>query len=147
LNGISIAKDSTRTSTISLFKNVHPVENKAQSILPMDFDAITSYTFNNFTTFLKNKNPDPLKKVDSLFYDIDEFAIINNAEKKAIIIHAKNFEILNDSLENISTEDSTFREYLIYKIKRTSIIETNFKPLIQNFSAEYYSVVNEFFVF
>jgi len=147
LNGIAIANDSTQTNTISLFKNINPVENKTQSILPMDFDAITSYTFDNFTTFLKNKNPDPLKKIDSLFYDIDEFAIINNAEKRAIVIHTKNFEVLNDSLENISTEDSTFREYPIYNIKRTPIIETNFKPLIEKFSAKYYSVINEFFVF
>lgn len=146
LNGIAIANDSTRSTTISLFKNINPVENKAQSILPMDFDAITSYTFDNFTTFLKNKNPDPLKTVDSLFYDINEFAVINKAEKKAVVIHSKNFEILNDSLENLSTEDSTFREYPIYKIGRTSIIETNFNPLIQKFSAEYYSVINEFFV-
>lgn len=147
LNGIAITNDSTRTTTISLFKDINPVENKAQSILPMDFDAVTSYTFDNFITFIKNKNPDPLKKIDSLFYDIDEFAIINNVEKRAIVIHTKNFEVLNDSLENISTEDSTFREFPLYKINRTSIIETNFNPLIQKFSAEYFSVINEFFVF
>lgn len=146
LNGIAIT-DSTRTTTISLFKNINPVENKAQNLLPMDFDAITSYTFDNFITFLKNKNPDPLKKVDSLFFEIEEFAIINNADKRATVIRSKNFEVLNDSLENLSSEDSVFRGYPILKISRTSTIESNFKPLIQNFTAEYYSVINEFFVF
>jgi hypothetical protein len=55
--------------------------------MPINFDAITSYTFSNFITFLKNKNPDPIKKIDSLFVDVDEFAILNKNDAKVAAIH------------------------------------------------------------
>ena len=146
-NGVSTSKDSVNIKTISLFENITPRENKALSIMPINFDAITSYTFSDFTTFLKNKNPDPIKKLDSLFVDVDEFAILNKNDGKVAALHSRNPEVLSDSLENLQSTESIFREIPIYKMLRPGAILKNFHPLIKDFSADYYTIINDFFIF
>ncbi len=147
LNGVSISNDSVNIKTISLFENISPRENKSLSIMPINFDAIISYTFSDFITFLKNKKPDPLKKIDSLFADIDEFSILLKEDKKAAVLHSKNFETTRDSLQNLHTSESTFRENEIYRMNRPEAILSNFRPLIKDFSADYYTIINNFFIF
>lgn len=147
LNGVSTSNDSINLKTISLFENITPGESKALSVMPISFDAVTAYTFSEFMTFLKNKKPDPLKKIDSLFVDVDEFAILNKEDSKVAAIHSINFEALKSSLQKLQSDESSFRENLIYRTNKPEVIITNFNPLIKDFSANFYAIINEFFVF
>ncbi|MDO6491955.1 MULTISPECIES: ribonuclease HII [unclassified Cellulophaga] len=146
LAGVTMSNDSI-LNFLSLFKNTTAVANRAQEYAPQQTEAITSYTFTNYNIFAKNRKNYLSKdiKIDSVFNTVEEIAIITIKSKKAILLQtfgADNIDEYLSTYKKASNKDNP-----IITLNNNTVLIDIFNPLIQEFSANYYTILGNAFIF
>ncbi|WP_077398806.1 hypothetical protein [Cellulophaga omnivescoria] len=146
LAGITTTNDSL-VNFLNLFKNTKAVANRAQNYAPLQTEAITSYTFTNYTTFAKNR----LKylgiktKIDSIFTTVEEIAIITTNSKKAVLLQTFGADNIDEYLSTYKKTNN--KDNPIITLNSNTILTSIFSPLIQEFSTNYYTILGNAFIF
>lgn len=147
LNGALIAKDSS--SILNLFRNVRPLAHKTPALAPAEASSILSYTFEEYGTFTKNQlhflsQPTAL---DTLFNSVEEVGIFYMQNKKGVILSTFGTENINLFLEQIRAGTDEYLGNEIISLSQSEFLNVHFDPLIKNYKAAYYTLLENAFVF
>src|SRR5690606_36377934 len=148
LNGISTVYDSV-PKFIDLFKNTHALINRTPDLAPENADAILSFTFDDYRAFAINQakylgRPGPM---DTTFNAVEEVGSIYLGQEKAIILHTNGSEDILNFLDGSKKSSEEFQGHEIVALSKTDFLNYYFDPLISGYSANYYTVLENVFVF
>ncbi len=148
LSGIAIAKDSTQ-NFVNLFKGTLPVTERVSTIAPKNTDAILSFSFNNHETFTANQKQylDRAQQRDTLFNTIEEVGIIYLNKEKAVVLNSFAVDNLTTSLNQFNIGSSSYQGVEIIALTNKNFISSEFEPLVKDFESNFYSVLDNSFVF
>ncbi|MDC6365728.1 MULTISPECIES: ribonuclease HII [Flavobacteriaceae] len=148
LNGVAVATDSTK-NFINLFKGTAPLASKTPLYAPLNSSAIVSYTFDDYQVFAKNQNSylDRIRPVDSLFNTIEEVGIIHLNDQKAVLLSSFGTESLSNFLSNAKTGSQTYQSSEILELQDKDFLTDSFNPLIQDFDANFCTILDNSFIF
>ncbi len=148
LNGICFANDSTK-NFVNLFKGTSPLPNSIVSKAPQGADAILSYAFNDFSTFIKNQTAylDLAKPKDTLFTTVEEIGIVFLNEEKAVVLNSYGAETLMENLIPYKTSIFEYQGNEIIGLSEPKLLQENLNPLVPSFSNNFYTVIDNSFVF
>ncbi|MEX0289427.1 MAG: ribonuclease HII [Flavobacteriaceae bacterium] len=148
LNGVSLASDSTR-QFVKLFKEVGPLPSATALMAPATADAILSFSLADYDRFALNQKEYAGKSfvVDSLFNGVEEIGHIYREGQQAIVLHTYASEKISEFLENNRSGTSDYRGGEISTLEQNAFLNTFFNPLVKDFNARYYAVVDNAFVF
>ncbi len=148
LSGISMTSDSIK-SYINLFKGTSPVNNRTPLFAPINANAILSYTYQETDIFLKNQQRylDKAVVMDTFFNSVDEIGEIYMGNQKAIVLNAYNSEQLADFLDGLEKNAVDYQGNLIVELTQADFLNLYFNPLVQKFEANYYTIIENAFIF
>lgn len=148
LNGISAARDSV-PKFINLFSNTHALINRTPDLAPESSNAILSYTFDNYWAFAGNQAEylDRSVAIDSTFSAVEEIGSVFIGGEKAIILHTHGSENILEYLDGSKKSSEEFQGNEIVALSRTDFLNHYFAPLISDYTANYYTVLENAFVF
>ncbi|MEZ4810777.1 MAG: ribonuclease HII [Allomuricauda sp.] len=148
LTGIAMAPDSTK-NFINLFKGTSPLINKTPLLAPLNAQAIVSYTFDDYQVFAKNQNTylDRTKPVDSLFNTVEEVGLIYLNDQKVALLNSFGTESLSAFLESNKTDSQTYQGSEVVELGNKDFLAESFNPLLQDFESNYYTILENSFVF
>jgi len=147
LTGPTLMRDSL--SLLNLFSGIRPLENKTPFLAPIEADAILSFTFeahNKFTENQMNFLPQPTA-LDTLFNTVEEVGFFYLRKKKGILLSTYGTENINLFLEQIRAGTTEYLGNEIVSLSQTEFLSVHFQPLIKNFSANHYTLIENAFVF
>ena len=147
LAGPTITRDSL--SLLELFSGIRPLENKTPFFAPAEADAILSFTFeahNQFTENQLNFLPQPTA-LDTLFNTVEEVGFFYLRNKKGILLSTYGTENINLFLEQIRAGTSEYLGNEIISLSQTEFLKVHFQPLIRDFEANHYTLLENAFVF
>ena len=147
LSGPVITTDSL--SLLNLFRNIRPLENKTPILAPAEADAILSFTFEEHDQFAENqlaflRQPTAL---DTLFNTVEEVGFFYLRNKKGIILSTYGTENINLFLESIRASTTEYLGNEIVTLAQNEFLRVHFYPLIQDFEANHYALLENAFVF
>ncbi len=152
IHGIALAEESSLF--VNLFKNTHPLHNVTASLAPANALGFSSYSFHDGNIFLNNRRAFEeqhqeiaLKEQDSIFGNIDELGYVNLTNNKAVILRSSDSEIFNSYLDELEINSEEFMQTTLHQIKDPDFIQRSFSPIVKDFKAHYYCVIEDFFVF
>ena len=148
LNGVAMTSDSTK-NFINLFKGTAPLAHKTQKFAPLNAQGIISYTFDDYQVFAQNQNTylDRTKPVDSLFNTIEEIGVIFLNDQKAVLLNSYGTDGLSTFLENNKTASQVYQGSEIIQLQDKDLLTEGFNPLIQDFEANFSTVLQNSFIF
>lgn len=150
LNGITKATDSTN-SLINVFKNTIPQENELAKIAPSNSDGFLSFTFDTFSVFKNNLDAFNSNASDSisipLFDNIIEVGTIFENNNTAIVLNSIDVISTKDALLSEQNSVDNYRQIPIYSFSMPSFFKDVFAPLVSFDNAQFYCVIDQFFVF
>lgn len=148
LNGISTVYDSI-PKFVDLFKNTHALVNRTPNLAPKNSDAILSYTFDNYRAFASNQAiyTDKRETRDTIFNAVEEIGSVYIDQEKAIILHTNGSELILNFLDESKKSAEEFQGNEIVALSKTDFLNNYFDPLVSKFSANYYTVIENAFVF
>ncbi len=151
LDGISIEKDSL-SSTIGIFDNTIPQENRISRVTPLTAKGFISYTYDDFETLKKNlafaqerELEDIPSHLDEILSGVSEIGMIFLDDEKALVLNSLDPQTAIKSLGENKVE--TYRNTPIYKYDDGSSFMQVLTPLVKDFEASYYFAHDEFLVF
>lgn len=148
LNGIALAGDSTK-HFVNLFDKIPAVVSATPSVAPSDADAILAYSLMDYDRFALNqkeylKNPFVL---DSLFNGVEEIGQIYLNQQAAVVLHTYAPENISEFLQNNKTASVDYQGNEINRLNKNEFLNNFFNPIITNFDARFYTVLENAFVF
>jgi len=146
LKGVALVQDSL-PSFLQLFKNTFPQENLTPQYAPASADAISSVSIDDYTAFSHNQQTYFNIKADSIFNSTEEIGQVYLGEDKAVLIKMFNSENLIHFLETQRIAVSDYQGNTVSTLKETDFLETNFFPVVQNFEANYFTLLEDVLVF
>jgi hypothetical protein len=147
-SGIAVANDSIK-NFVNLFKGTLPISEKVAAIAPKNADAILSFTFNDYDLFASNQKKflDRVQQTDTLFNTIEEVGLVYLNKEKAVVLNSFGTDNLTESLNAFSSGESSYQGVEIIALSNKDFISDGFNPLIKNFESNFYSVLENTFVF
>ncbi|WP_394974932.1 ribonuclease HII [uncultured Croceitalea sp.] len=147
-SGIAIANDSIK-NFINLFKDTFPISEKVGAIAPKNTDAILSFSFNDYNKFVSNQKKylDRVQQTDTLFSTIEEIGIIYLNKEKAVVLNSFGTDNLTKFINQFSSGGSSYQGIEIIALNDKDFISKGFNPLVKNFESNFYSVLENTFVF
>lgn len=147
-NGIATAKDSTK-KYINLFKNTSPLRNTTPLYAPEKADAIVSYTFDDYSTFLENQHKYDTNFLvsDSIFNTVEEVGLIYLNNDKSIVLNTYGSETITSFLNKNKKQSYNYQGNEITELTNTSFLNNYFNPIIKDFSSNYYTILENAFIF
>mgnify|MGYP002700218280 CR=1 FL=1 len=150
LNGITKAIDSSQ-SLINVFKNTIPQENQIAQIAPNNCDGFLSFTFNDFAVLNENllafNKKDSTAIKTSLFDNIIEVGVIYEGNNTSIVLNSIDVINTKDALLSEQSIAETYRQIDIYNYSTPEFFNNTFSPFITSKDADFYCVIDQFFVF
>ena len=148
LLGTSIA-DYSLKRYVNLFKNTLPLPNTTASFAPKNANAILSYTFDDYNTYVKNRQKyiGRTEPIDSIFNTVEEIGIIYMNSKKAIVLNTFGSESITEFLTPLKINSLDYLGNEIFSLSSTSFLSDYFNPIIQGYKVSYYTILNNAFVF
>ena len=148
LNGVALAKDSTR-HIIDLFDQTTPIVSATPNVAPASADAILAFALTDYDQFAQNQKGylDNAFVLDSLFNGVEELGHIYMGGEAAIVLHTYASENIAEFLQNNKTATIDHQGIEIGKLGRSDFLNNFFNPLVSNFEALYYTVLENAFVF
>ena len=120
-------------------------------ITPSSTDGFMSFTFDEFSTFKTQLAK--FNKVDSdtiattLFDNIIEIGVMYQGEDRAIVLNSLDVISTKDALLNDQNISETYRQIPIFDFSDSNIFQRTFSPLVSFKDANYYTEVDNFFLF
>lgn len=148
LTGITMANDSVK-NFINLFKGTLPIAERTSAVAPINTDAMISFTYDSFEKFTTNQKRylDKAQKQDTLFNTIEEVGIIYINDKKAVILNSYGTDNILDGLNIISAGSKDYQGNQVTTLKDNGLINKAFAPLVTAFESNFYTVIENAFVF
>ncbi len=148
LNGVSMANDSVK-QYINLFKNTAPLENITSRFAPANADAIASFTFGDYSQFSKNQQLylDKSAVVDTLFKTVEEIGVVYINSKKTVLLNTFGSDRILQFLDGIKKGSSEYQGTEIVELNSVDFLNQYFKPIIKGFKANYYTLLDNAFIF
>jgi len=151
LDGIAIEKDSL-SSTIAIFDNTIPQENKISKVTPLNAKGFVSFTYDDFDVLKKNlalaqerELEDIPNDLDEILSGVSELGIILLEKENILVLNSLNTKTASESLNGEKIE--TYRNTPIYTYKNSDSFSQILNPLVEDFEAKFYFIHNEFIVF
>lgn len=148
LSGISTSLDSTK-NYIDILRNTRPVANVTHTIAPIATNSVLSYSFDNYLqldqnrqVYLKNS-----KFSDSIFRMVEEIGCITLGEKKVIVLNTYGSEDISIFLDSYKGSGLPYQGYDIFQLTQNNLINSLIDPMFDAFPANYYTVIENAFVF
>ncbi|PCJ98675.1 MAG: ribonuclease HII [Flavobacteriaceae bacterium] len=147
-NGISISNDSLNHFA-NLFKNTNPLTHTTAEIAPLNSDAILSYTFDDYNTFSRNQQKylDRSATLDTIFNTVEEIGFIYINSKQAIVLKTYGSENVAQFLNSIKKESTDYQGSEIVELHSSGFLNHFFNPIVKSFVANYYSIIDNTFLF
>nr|WP_298791690.1 ribonuclease HII [uncultured Allomuricauda sp.] len=147
-SGVAVASDSTK-NFINLFKGTNPLPHKTPQFAPLNTQAISSFTFDDYQAFAKNQNTylDRVKPIDSLFNTIEEIGVIHANNQKVVLLSSFGAESLAEALNVDKASSTEYQGSEIMRLKNSAFVVNGFGPLIQDFSSNFCAILENTFVF
>lgn len=148
LNGITVANDSLK-NYINLFGNTGPLINTTPSFTPIHADGFLSYTFDDYNVFAKNQQKylDRVTVMDTVFNTVEEIGFMYLNAKKAIVLNTYGSENISQFLDGLRKKSQDYQGNEIVALSSTDFLNAIFNPIVQKFEANYYSILENAFVF
>ncbi|PRX56017.1 ribonuclease HII [Flagellimonas meridianipacifica] len=148
LSGVATASDSTKLF-INLFKGTAPLSSRTALYAPAKTEALIAYAFDDFDVFQNNQSLflDRVKAKDTLFNTIEEVGIINMNQNKVVFLNSFGGEGLSDFLSNSKKSSSNYQGSDINGLQDKNLVTSTFDPLVNDFESNYYTVLENTFVF
>ena len=148
LNGMSIPSDTSK-SLLHLFDSIPPQKSKTPSFAPANSDAILAFSFGDYPLFSENRKNLLGNSIasDSIFNTVEEIGHIYKEGKKAILVHTYGSEDLSDYLKSLRTKAISYQGNEISTLKTSTFLNAFFHPVVQNFDARFYALLENTFVF
>ncbi|MEK6153488.1 ribonuclease HII [Flavobacteriaceae bacterium 3-367] len=147
-NGIAMANDSLKKFT-NLFWNTGPLPHTTPAFAPITADGFLSYTFDDYDVFAKNQQKylDRSIAMDTVFNTVEEVGIIFLNTKKAVVLNTYGSENITQFLDGLKKGTVDYQGTEITSLAANDFLNEIFNPLIQNFEANYYAILENSFVF
>lgn len=147
-NGIAMANDSLKRFT-NLFWKTGPLPHATPAFAPIAADGFLSYTFDNYDVFAKNQQKylDRSTPMDTIFNTVEEVGIIYLNTKKAVVLNTYGSENISQFLDGLKRGAQDYQGTEITALTNNDFLQEIFDPLIQNFKANYYAILENAFVF
>ncbi|UWX54368.1 hypothetical protein NYZ99_15695 [Maribacter litopenaei] len=148
LNGISIANDSI-DEYLGIFSNTLPISNNTIALAPESSDSFISFTFTDYKNFSKNQNKflDYSVSRDSIFSAVEEIGISDIDNEQVILLKTYGTANISDYLNSIQSNSLEYQGGEIKELRRDSILQYSFYPLVENFDPKYATVLENTFAF
>lgn len=148
LNGISMAQDSIMNFG-NLFKNNHALTPRTPNIAPMGADAILAYTFDDYGAFAENQKKylDRSTVLDATFKAVEEVGHVFLNNEKAVILHTYGSEDILNFLDSLEKSSQEYQGNEIVALSKSDFLEPYFTPLTNGYKANYYTIIEDAFVF
>ncbi len=150
LDGIAIEKDSLY-STIGIFDNTIPQENRIAKVTPVTAKGFISYTYDDFEVVKKNLSIAQDREFEDIPNDLDE--ILSGVSEIGFIFMEKEDALVLTSLDTETALKSlggervdTYRNIPIFRYQNTDSFSQILTPLVKNFEAKYYFIKDEFVI-
>ncbi|WP_103864462.1 hypothetical protein [Aquimarina sp. I32.4] len=151
MDGIAIEKDSL-SSTIGIFDNTTPQENKIAKVTPITAKGFISYTYDNFDVLKKNLSfaqdralEDIPTDLDNVLSGVSEIGMIFLEKENVLVLNSLDIPAIEESLAGDKIE--TYRTIPIYTYKNIADFAQVLHPLVQDFASKFYFTHNEFVIF
>ncbi|MCM4167050.1 hypothetical protein KCTC52924_01908 [Arenibacter antarcticus] len=148
LNGINTVSDSLPTVS-NLFNSTHALINKTPNLAPMTSDAIVSYTFDNYSSFARNQKKylDKSILIDNTFNAVEEIGFIYLNNETSIILHTSGSENIQEYLDGLKIGSEDYQGNEIVALSKSDFLNHYFDPLVKNYTANHYTIIENAFVF
>lgn len=148
LNGINTVND-TLPKISDLFKNTHALINRTPNLAPMASEAILSYTFDNYSAFARNQKRylDRSVLLDSTFNAVEEIGVIYLNGNRTIVLHTRGSENIHEFLDGLKIGSEEYQGHEIVSLSGSGFLNQYFNPLIEEYSADHYTIIENAFVF
>lgn len=148
LNGLTRVKDSA-DNLLRLFKGTHPIRNISPSIASESADAVLSFTFDDFETFSRNQNSylESPYAINTKLHSVEEVGIIYQKNNKAILLSTFNSEGIQSYLDVIALQNSDYQGNDIIRLSKKDFLVKSFAPLIEDFDANFYTIIDNRYIF
>jgi len=147
-NGITVAADTTK-SYIDLFKNTTPLVNTTPKYAPINTDVLLSYTFDDYRVFSKNQQIYLAreKPLDSIFNTVEEIGLLYIDNKEAVLLNTYGSETIANYLNSHQKNSFYYQGNEITELTNTTFLNDYFNPIIKEFSSNYYTIIENAFIF
>ncbi len=148
LYGIATANDSI-PHFVDIFKKTKPYENKLQHIAPLNATSLISFSFDDYKTIKKSKEQylDKTQSKDTLFNTVEEIGSFYINSSKAAALFSYNSSQINEYLLSKEKSSAIYQEQNIIALQNPSFISDNFSPILSNFKANFYTLIEDSFIF
>lgn len=148
LNGISTAHD-TVPKFIDLFQNTHALHNRTPNLAPGSSKAILSYTFDHYGAFANNQMEylGRSQEMDTTFHAVEEIGSVFLDGELAVILHTNGSEQILNFLDGSKKSSEEYQGNEIIALSQSDFLNHYFDPLVSGYSANYYTVLENAFVF
>ncbi len=147
-HGISFSRDSTQ-GFINLFRRTVPLESATLSLAPSTSDAILSFSLKDYTRFARNQKAflDRSLVLDTLFNGVEEIGLIYEKDKRMIVLHTSAPESIAQFLQTNEKNSFDYHGNEIKALDQNGFLNDFFDPIISDFNANFYTVIENAFIF
>lgn len=147
INGVIKGKDSTK-NLINIFKNLQPQAIEAPKVMPYDINQFTSITYSDIKLLSENMNlyTNDSISTHNIFINSTEITTFKNNSSSGAIVHLLDTSVINEIADSSAIEN-TFRDVKIFKFHTPNVLDSQFKPLVQFHSANFFIVLDNFLCF
>ncbi|MEM7380323.1 MAG: ribonuclease HII [Bacteroidota bacterium] len=148
LSGLFTTNENASAS-LNLFRDTKPLYSVIPSLVPGSADALVAYSFGDYTQLAKNQADFFNHKIpgDTLFRTTEEIGMLYHGGKKAVVLQTYASDAILDFLRGLETELSNYQGSEIHKLRKHDFLENYFSPIINEFKANYTTVVNDALIF
>jgi len=151
LNGIAIT-DDLKPEFLTIFNKTTAQENTVSEVAPLSSKGFLSFTFNDYDIIKHNIETYHSTKTDSTLndfwlYSINEIGEVYLENNSVVIAKSLDATTTKDGLLDNQEIISTFREIDILKFNSPQFFNTLFSPLLSNDELNFYTVIDNYFVF
>lgn len=148
LNGVTVPIDSTK-NLVTLFRRTSPMVAKTPMIAPINSRAILSFTFDDYEAFAQNQISylDKIQEPDTVYNTLEEIGIIYLNAQKAVVLNSYGASNISQFLDAKKSGTIEYQGSEIVVLDDKELISQTFNPLIKNFESNYYTLLENTFVF
>jgi hypothetical protein len=151
LNGIAIT-DDLKPEFLNIFNKTSAQENTISAVAPNNCNGFLSFTFNNYELLKTNIETYTNTKIDSTLNDnwlqsINEIGEVYLEKSTVVIAKSLDATTTKDGLLDHQEVVSTYRERDIMAFNAPQLFNTLFSPLLSNTELNFYTILDDYFVF